>query len=578
MWGRGARWLLGLTTALIATLGALALRRMPAVALWDQRIVEAWRPSLDHTGPCEIVAITGATFAKLGASADSAGMNRVSTELIPRLVASLEKAGAKALAIDLIYETPRADSEDAISREYRRKNRLLREALARHRGLPVALVLGYSDVTPSDFSIGGNAYTWEASPIDPGVPHVHAGHAISAANAQYAYPLLDNPLTGKYEIHVGVLMAARASADMWYVAPDGVELPNHIVIGGRSIPIDGSGAIPIRYPSDPSAFRTTELIDAIETPERFRGKLVFLGTVGDVEDRHGTKSIDGVYTCAAIAATLLDKAPAAPPILGFWWIALAAAIGGVLGALSARRGNGRDLLIGMIAAVGSGLLIHRLNAAGIPLGPFVPLTSFALSALGTLALVAVAFTPRAIKADAPVEEPIEGAFLFVDLVGSTRLSGTMTPVEFARLVSEIVTRSSDAVRRAGGEVANPTGDGILAYFRGKKADPIAGIRACRRALAGLTAGGRPLQFTYGLEWGHALLKETRVGDRLDRALSGEAVNRAAKLQEICPNLDIDVAIGPEFATRMSLPGVLRQVGTAQLSSGAGKTIVWTLEP
>ena len=85
-------------------------------------------------------------------------------------------------------------------------------------------------------------------------------------------------------------------------------------------------------------------------------------------------------------------------------------------------------------------------------------------------------------------------------------------------------------------------------------------------------------FTYGLERGRAVLRETRVGDRFDRALSGEAVNRAAKLQDICPDLGIDVAIGPDFAHRMRSPGSLREVGVAQLPSGAGETPVWTLEP
>ncbi|HRF58472.1 MAG TPA: CHASE2 domain-containing protein [Fimbriimonadaceae bacterium] len=565
--------MLWLAAVSIATIGALGLRTLPAVARWDQSFVEGQRRPLGSTDRIDVIGITNETFRKLGAANDTPGMNRVSTELLPQLIAALERAGASVLAIDLIYETPREDAHDAISLEYRRKNALLRRVLAEHRRLPVVLVLGHSEVTSSGFS-PTPTYTWIPSPIDPELPHVRAGQAIAAANVQYVYPVLENPLTGGQIFHIGVLTAARSLDRSWDIATQNDPSATRFAVAGKWRPIDASGLIPIRYPVQSQGFRTTELTEAIAGPERFRGRVVFLGTVGDTEDRHGSDQIDGVYACAAVTATLLERLDPEPPSQSLGWSAVAGFVMAALGGLAARRGSGTDLLVGGLIFLAVAGLIGSVVRTGYPLGPFVPLAAFVLSALMTLATVAVAFTPRAVKEGAPVEEEIEADYLFVDLVGSTRLSGSMDPREYGRLVAEIVTRSSDVVRRHGGEVANTTGDGILAYFRRHKADPIAAIRECQRVLGDLGN----VTFTYGLERGRAVLRETRVGDRLDRALSGEAVNRAAKLQDICPDLGIDVAIGPDFARKMKSPGVLREAGTARLSSGAGETPVWTLAP
>ena len=73
--------------------------------------------------------------------------------------------------------------------------------------------------------------------------------------------------------------------------------------------------------------------------------------------------------------------------------------------------------------------------------------------------------------------------MFVDLVGSTALSGQLDPEDLSVLMRRYQNTVAGEIRRLKGFVARFMGDGVLAYFGWPRAHEDAAERAVRAALA-----------------------------------------------------------------------------------------------
>jgi class 3 adenylate cyclase len=172
--------------------------------------------------------------------------------------------------------------------------------------------------------------------------------------------------------------------------------------------------------------------------------------------------------------------------------------------------------------------------------------------------------------------------MFVDLVGSTELSGRLDPEEMRELVRGYQNAVAGEVARFGGHLAQYLGDGALAYFGWPRAHEAAAERAARAglAVAAAVAGldgpdGAPLAARVGIATGPVVVGDLiGSGEAQVRAAVGETLNLAARLQGVAEPGAVVIAAG----TRRLLGGLFayRDLGPATLKGFAGPVAAYQL--
>jgi class 3 adenylate cyclase/tetratricopeptide (TPR) repeat protein len=130
--------------------------------------------------------------------------------------------------------------------------------------------------------------------------------------------------------------------------------------------------------------------------------------------------------------------------------------------------------------------------------------------------------------------------MFVDLVGSTRLSTRFDPEILGELLESYKAAVAEEVAQAGGTVAKYLGDGVLAYFGWPKAREDAAECAIRcafhirdRIKLIEDPAGEPLRCRTGIATGLAVIGGTTgSGNAREDAVAGQVLNLAARLQAL----------------------------------------------
>jgi class 3 adenylate cyclase/predicted ATPase len=130
--------------------------------------------------------------------------------------------------------------------------------------------------------------------------------------------------------------------------------------------------------------------------------------------------------------------------------------------------------------------------------------------------------------------------MFVDLVGSTGLSGHLDPEEMREVLRSYQDAVAGEVTRLAGHVAKYMGDGVLAYFGWPQAHEDAAERAVRAGLAVVqavarlnTPTGEPLACRVGIATGLVVVGDLiGAGAAREEAVVGETPNLAARLQAL----------------------------------------------
>jgi class 3 adenylate cyclase/tetratricopeptide (TPR) repeat protein len=130
--------------------------------------------------------------------------------------------------------------------------------------------------------------------------------------------------------------------------------------------------------------------------------------------------------------------------------------------------------------------------------------------------------------------------MFVDLVGSTKLSTRVDPEIMSELLASYKSLVADEVIKAGGTVAKYLGDGVLAYFGWPKAREDAAEWAihCAFRVRDRTSqlrdpSGEALQCRTGIATGLAVVGGTTgSGNAREDTVAGEVLNLAARLQSL----------------------------------------------
>ena len=168
--------------------------------------------------------------------------------------------------------------------------------------------------------------------------------------------------------------------------------------------------------------------------------------------------------------------------------------------------------------------------------------------------------------------------MFVDLVGSTALSGSLDPEQWRDILRAYQAVCAEAITRFGGKIQQYAGDGVFAYF----GFPVAYDDAARRAvhaghalLSGVhalsattrTQDSVDLQARVGLHTGLVVVGEMGAGEtRESGAIVGEAPNIAARIQSLARPGTIALSAATQ---RLVEPGIrLRSLGQHTLKGVA----------
>lgn len=244
-----------------------------------------------------------------------------------------------------------------------------------------------------------------------------------------------------------------------------------------------------------------------------------------------------------------------PPVEAALILLFAFALG-----MAARAASGYAIFAFPVIAVGF-VLVASLLFNGQQL--LLPVSTLAFVALPAAFLIAVLVRYRFARtlvmrlAPAPVAQRLlktsmnrrgaavmtDATILFSDLIGSTKIGEQLNEMEFSTLLNtyyDTMTREIEAHR---GFVAAFSGDGMTAVFDSAECGPAHAVSACRAALSAVgemeianrenaKKGYPPLEMRIGINSGRVAEGEIGAQDRFNFSVVGDAVNVAARLEQM----------------------------------------------
>jgi len=146
--------------------------------------------------------------------------------------------------------------------------------------------------------------------------------------------------------------------------------------------------------------------------------------------------------------------------------------------------------------------------------------------------------------------------MFVDMRGSTKLAEARLPFDVVFLINRFIGATSQAVLDAGGRPNQFVGDGVLALF-GVDTDAKTACRQALRATAKIVDNvahmnrqfasdlREPIQFGVGIHGGEVILGDIGFEEHTVFTALGDAVNVAARLQDMTKALDCKLVVSDE---------------------------------
>lgn len=178
--------------------------------------------------------------------------------------------------------------------------------------------------------------------------------------------------------------------------------------------------------------------------------------------------------------------------------------------------------------------------------------------------------------------------VFTDLEGFTKLSHAVTPETVARLLNEYLDRLSDVVLEHGGTIDKFVGDAVVAFWGAPISRPDDGEKAAAAAVAMYHAGEKfrvdlaegvpPLGMTrVGLHVGDAIVGNFGGEDRIQYTALGDSMNTASRLESANKSLKTGILISAEAAARSGRDDLV-PMGRVTLRGRAQPVDVFTARP
>jgi adenylate cyclase len=172
------------------------------------------------------------------------------------------------------------------------------------------------------------------------------------------------------------------------------------------------------------------------------------------------------------------------------------------------------------------------------------------------------FMPQTISANAHAAHPHRIGqerylvSMFVDMRGSTRLAEARLPFDTVFIVNRFLGAVSQAVIECGGQPNQFVGDGALALF-GLNTSPQTACRQALKAAAMIAANveelnqflshdlNEPIRFGIGIHGGEVIIGDIGYRDHMVFTALGDAVNVAARLQDMTKTIGCEVIASEE---------------------------------
>jgi adenylate cyclase len=180
------------------------------------------------------------------------------------------------------------------------------------------------------------------------------------------------------------------------------------------------------------------------------------------------------------------------------------------------------------------------------------------------------FMPHAIAANAHASNPTRIGqerylvSMFVDMRGSTMLAEKRLPFDTVFIVNRFLGAVSQAVLECGGQPNQFVGDGMLALF-GLGATPQTACRQALKAAAMIAANvdelnqflshdlREPIRFGIGIHGGEVIIGDIGYRDHMVFTALGDAVNVAARLQDMTKSLACEAILSEEVRVTAGIP-------------------------
>jgi adenylate cyclase len=180
------------------------------------------------------------------------------------------------------------------------------------------------------------------------------------------------------------------------------------------------------------------------------------------------------------------------------------------------------------------------------------------------------FMPQAISANSPGSQPQRIGqerylvSMFVDMRGSTKLAEKQLPFDTVFIVNRFLGAVSQAVIECGGQPNQFVGDGQLALF-GLSTNPRTACRQALKAAAMIAVNvdelnqllshdlAEPIRFGIGIHGGEVIIGDIGYRDHMVFTALGDAVNVAARLQDMTKNFSCEAIISEEIFITAGLP-------------------------
>lgn len=189
----------------------------------------------------------------------------------------------------------------------------------------------------------------------------------------------------------------------------------------------------------------------------------------------------------------------------------------------------------------------------------------------------------AMIADRGALSPVErrATVLFADLAGFTQMTEAAGARGTVAVINEFFETTTEIIGRHHGVVTQFQGDALLASFNLPVEDPDHAAHAVRAAGEILTAvrnrafGGRDLSVRIGIATGSVMAGNIGGGGRQSYTVYGDAVNLAARLEELNKDYGTSVLL-PESTADMVAVTMVRNIGAAQVRGVEAPVTVYTL--